>query len=116
MRLQHVDLGGGKDEVTEAAVHALLEVEVVEGIDEMGPVKVSIDTEHLAEDGLADLNKLRREATALSDPVTGASELGERRVHSGRSGGDRCVGSRSVKTTRCIGRAGYLGTTSIVGK
>jgi hypothetical protein len=75
MRLQHINLGRGKDEVTKAAVHALFEIEVVERIDEVGPVEMGVDTEHLAENRLADIDELGREATALSNPVTGASQL-----------------------------------------
>ena len=115
MRLQHIDLGGGEDEVAETAVHALFEIEMIERINEMGPVKVSVDTEHLAEDGLADIDKLGREAATLSNPVTGTSKLGERCVQSCRSCGDGGVGSRSVETARCVGCAGYLGATSVVG-
>jgi len=77
VRLQHVNLHGSKNEVAEATVHTLLEVEVVEWLDEVGPVQVSIDTEHLAEDGLADIVKLRGKTTALSNPVTLASKLRE---------------------------------------
>ena len=58
MGLQHIDFGSSEDEVTETAVHWLLEAEVKEGIDEVGPVEVSVNTEHLSEDGLADLNEI----------------------------------------------------------
>ncbi len=77
MRLQHVDLHSSQNEVTEAAVQGLLETEMVERIDEVGPVEMSVYTEHLAEDSLADVVKLSWEATALANPVAGASKLGE---------------------------------------
>ena len=105
MRLQHVNLGGSKDKMAEAAVHALFETEVVEGFDKVGPVKMSVNTKHLAEDGLADIDKVGREAAALSNPVTRSSKLGERCVQCGRSCGDGAVGSRSVETARCVGCA-----------
>jgi hypothetical protein len=38
---------------------------------------MSVYTEHLAEDSLADVVKLSWEATALANPVAGASKLGE---------------------------------------
>ena len=75
MGLQHIDFGSSEDEVTEAAVHWLLEAEVKEGIDEVGPVEVSVNTEHLSEDGLADLNEIDWEPTALANPVTRSSKL-----------------------------------------
>lgn len=77
MGLQHLDLGSGEHEVREAAVHWLLEAEVVEWFDEVGPVEMSIDTEHLAEDCLTDVNELNGEATALADPVARTSKLRE---------------------------------------
>lgn len=81
VRPKHIEGGSGKDEVAKAAVELLLEVQVVERLGEVRPVKVCVDAEHLAEDGLADLDKVLREARALADPVglTGAGELRERR-------------------------------------
>lgn len=98
MRLQHVNLGSSKDEVTEAAVHALFEIEMIEGFNEVGPVEVSVNTEHLTEDGLADVVELAREAAAFSNPVTGASKLRKRCIQVGRSSGDWSIGSWSVET------------------
>ena len=43
MRLQHVDFRCSEDKVTETAVHALLQIEVIEGIDEVGPVEMRVD-------------------------------------------------------------------------
>ena len=77
MRLQHVNLGGGKDEVAEAAVHTLFEIEMIEGFNKVGPVQVSVNAEHLTEDGLTDIVELAREAAALSNPVTRPSKLRE---------------------------------------
>lgn len=57
-RLEHIQGGSGQDEVREATVELLLEVEVVEGLGEMSPVKVSVDSEHLSEDHLADVDEL----------------------------------------------------------
>jgi hypothetical protein len=67
--------------VGEAAVQLLLEVEVVERVDEVSPIKVGIDTEHLPEDGLANIEKIFWKTTSFSDPVTiaGTAELRERR-------------------------------------
>ncbi len=69
MWLHHIQSGGGEDEVGEARVELFLEVEVVEWLDEVRPVEVSVDAEHLAEDGLADLEELLREARGLANPV-----------------------------------------------
>jgi len=77
MRFQHVNLHSSEHKVTEAAVHALLEIEVVKWLDEVGPVQVSIDTEHLTEDSLANFMEVRGKAAALANPVTLASKLGE---------------------------------------
>lgn len=96
--LEQVEGGGGQDKVGEAAVELLLEVEVVEGVGEVGPVEVGVDAEHLAEDGLADVDEGLGEARALADPfglAGGAGELGK------RGGGDgRVVG---------VGDAGRVG-------
>ena len=78
MRLQHIDLGSSKNKVTEAAVHTLVKVEVVEWFDEVSPVEMSINTEHLTEDGLANFDELGWKAAALTNPVTWTSKLGER--------------------------------------
>jgi hypothetical protein len=115
-RLQHVNFGGGKDKVAEAAVHAFFKTEMVEGVDEVGPVEMSVDTEHLTEDGLADFDKLGREATTFPNPITWASELRERCVQSGRTCGNGAAGARSVETTRCVGCARGLGWSSVVSK
>lgn len=61
MRLEHVEGRGGQDEVAEAAVEGLLEVEVVERLGEVSPVEVRVDAEHLAEDSLTDVDKILRE-------------------------------------------------------
>ena len=75
MRLQHIDLRRGENKVTEATVHWLLETEMIERINEVSPVKMSVDTEHLTEDRLADLDKVGWEAAALTNPVARASKF-----------------------------------------
>lgn len=42
---------------------------MVEGIHEVSPVEVRVDSEHLTEDHLADVNELFRESGSLADPV-----------------------------------------------
>lgn len=77
--------------MTEATVHALFKIEMIVRIDEMGPIEMSVDTEHLSEDSLADLNKFRWETTALANPIALASELRKRDVQSSRASWDRRV-------------------------
>lgn len=55
--------------MAETAIELLLQVQMVEGLRKVGPVKVSVDAEHLEEDGLANVEKLLGEAAALADPV-----------------------------------------------
>lgn len=85
LRLQHVEGAGCQDKVAEAAVELFLQVEVVEGIDKVGPVEVGVDSEHLAEDGLADLDEFLGKAAPLPDPVpvARAAQLRERRCGDG---------------------------------
>lgn len=83
---EQIEGRGREDKVTEATVELLLEVDVVEGVGEVGPVEMGVDAEHLAEDGLADVDEVLGEARALADPVglaTGAGELGQRRRRDG---------------------------------
>lgn len=56
--LEHIQGGSGQNEVGEATVELLLEVEVIERLGEVSPVKVSVDSEHLAEDHLTDVDEL----------------------------------------------------------
>ena len=114
MRFQHVNFRGRENKVTEAAVHWLFQTQVVERINEMCPVEMRVDTEHLTEDCLADIDELNWETTALSNPVTGTSKLRERCSQGCGAGWDRGIRARSVKTTRCVGRACNLGVTSVV--
>lgn len=73
-RLHHIKRNGSEDEVREHRVELLLQVQVVEWLGEVGPVEVSVDAEHLAEDGLANLEEVAWEAGGLADPVvTGES-------------------------------------------
>lgn len=97
--------------MAEAAVHWLLKVEVVEGFDKVGPVQVRINSEHLAEDSLADLDELLWETTALSNPITGACKLREGGVQRGRTSRDR-----SVEATRGVGSACDLRIADVVGE
>jgi len=116
MRFQHVNFRGRENKVTEAAVHWLLQTQVVERINEMCPVEMRVDTEHLTEDCLADINELNWETTALSKPITGASKLGERCSQGCGTSWDRGIGARSVQTTRCVRCACNLGVASVVSK
>jgi len=56
--LEHIQGGSSQHEMGEATVELLLKVEVVEGLSEVSPVKMSIDPEHLSEDHLADVDEL----------------------------------------------------------
>lgn len=116
MGLQHVDLSSSKDEVTEAAVHSLLQAEIVERIDEVGPVEVSVDTEHLAEDLLTDIEELNWEAAALANPVTRSSKLRERGSQGCWAGWDWGICARCVESARCVCCTGNLGSTGIVSE
>ena len=102
--------------MTEAAIHTLLKVEVIERVDEMLPVEVRIDSEHLAEYDLADFKEIGWEAAALANPVTWASKLGKGRRERCRACGNRTVGAWSVKSAGCISCAGNLRAAIIVGK
>lgn len=75
--LEHIQGGSSQDEMGEATVELLLQVEVVEGLGEVSPVKVSVDSEHLSENHLADVDKLVGETRSLADilGLTGAREL-----------------------------------------
>lgn len=89
--------------MTKAAVELLLQVQVVEGLNEMGPVEVGVDSEHLTENGLTDLDKVLGEARPLANPVrlSRVCQLGEGRCSDARvvcirdtrwvSGEDLCV-------------------------
>lgn len=116
VRLEHVDLGGGEDEVAEAAVECLLQTQVVEGLDEVRPVEVRVNAEHLAEDGLADVGELDWETTALSNPVAGASKLGERSVERCWTSWDWSVGSWGVESARCESSSSWLGRGGGLGE
>lgn len=65
--------------MAEAAVELLLQVEVVEGLDEVGMVQVCVDAEHLQENGLADGHELLGEPAAAAYPVFAvAADAGQR--------------------------------------
>ena len=61
--------------MTEAAIHTLFEIEMIEWVDEVSPIEMSVDAEHLAKDGLADLDKFGGKATAFTSPITRACKL-----------------------------------------
>ena len=65
---QEIKCRCGQDEVTEATVQLLLEVQMIERLQEMVPVEVGVHTEHLQEDGSADSDEVFGEATALANP------------------------------------------------
>lgn len=95
---EHIESGSGENEVAEAAVELFLEVQMIERLSEVGPVEMCIDTEHLAEDGLADLDEILGEAGSFSHPVRlpRASQLGK-----------RCCGNArivSIRDSRGLGR------------
>lgn len=94
--LQHVESGSSEDEVTEATVEMLLEIQVVVRLNEVSPVKVGIDTEHLTEDSLTDVDKVLGETTALANPVTLTCELREGSVETGWTSGNWGVRSWGV--------------------
>lgn len=102
--------------MAEAAVHALVEVEMVERINEMCPVEMSVNPEHLTEDGLANINKVLREATALANPIFGTRKLGERQIQVRGTSWDWIVGARSIKTTRWISCTAYFWGRCVVCK
>lgn len=92
---EQVQLRRGEDEVGEAAVELLLEVEVVKGLEKVVPVQVGVDAEHLQENGAADADELAREAAAAPDPVLAVGPVGLGRQGSTRHGG-RVRGEDSI--------------------
>lgn len=68
-RLQHLERRGRQDEVAEATVQLLLQVEVVEGLHEVVPVQMGVDAEDLAEYQLTGAPKL------LGKPAPGPKPL-----------------------------------------
>lgn len=66
---EHIKRCCGQDEVTEAAIELLLQIQMVERLSEVGPVKVGIDSEHLTEDGLADLDEVLWETRSFAHPI-----------------------------------------------
>lgn len=91
MRPEHIECGCGENKVAEAAVELLFEVQVVERLGEVSPVEVCVHTEHLTENGLANLDKVLGKARSFSHPVrlTRAGQLGERRCSNARVVGIR---------------------------
>lgn len=65
--------------MAETAVELLLQVQMIEGFREVGPVEVSVDAEHLEEDGLANVEKFLGESAALADPIVRARQECRRR-------------------------------------
>ena len=99
MWLQHLKGCSSEDKVTEATVKVLFKVEVVKWINEVGPVEMSIDTEHLAEDSLANIDKIWRKATALANPVTLACKLREGSIECCWTGWNWSVRARGIQAT-----------------
>lgn len=89
--LEQAERGGRQDEVAEAGIHGLLQVEA-EHVVKVRPVQVRVDAEHLPEDGLARLHEVLREAAALADPI--GPGLGERRAEG------RVVGEGDARRVR----------------
>jgi len=56
--------------VAEAAVQLFLKIQVVEGVDEVGPVEMGVDAEHLTEDHLANFDEVLGETAALAYPIS----------------------------------------------
>lgn len=84
--------------MTETAVELLLQVQVIERLSKVGPVEMGVDSEHLTENSLADLDKILGEAGPLADPV-GLSRVCQL--------GKRCCGDARVvcvRNTRWVGR------------
>lgn len=73
-RLQQVESGGRQHKVAKAAVELLLEVQVVKGLGEVGPVKVGVDAKHLQKYSLADGEELLGEPAPFPNPLVGAVE------------------------------------------
>lgn len=95
--------------MAEATVELSFKTEMIVRIDEMSPVKVSVDTEHLLEDGLAGGNEVTRETTALANPIALTRELRKWGVQVGRTSRNRIEGTRSVEaagsvSSRCKSR------------
>lgn len=86
---QQIKGSGSEDEVTEAAVQLLFQVEVVEGLQEVVPVQMSVDTEHLQENRSADTDEVPGEGAALADPFFRSGGLGAFLRHG-------CVGDAGV--------------------
>lgn len=92
VRLQQVQRRRRQDEMAEAAVELLLQIQMIERVDKMRVVEMRIDAEHLQKDGLADAAKVLGEAGALAEPVGFAAAGGggrRRRRGEGRVDGVR---------------------------
>lgn len=103
MWFQHIDLSCSEHEVAETTVHVLVEIKMVERFDKVSPVEMSIDSEHLSKDCLANINEFLRKSTALADPITRPGKLGERGCECSWASRNGCVRIRGVKSTRSIG-------------
>ena len=55
--------------MAEAAIELLFEAEKVKRLGKVSPVKVRVDSEHLAEDHLANFDEALGEAGALAKPI-----------------------------------------------
>lgn len=66
--LEQIESRRCQDEVAETAIHRLLQVQAKHVV-EVRPVKVRVDAEHLAEDGLACLHEVLGESAPLAHPI-----------------------------------------------
>lgn len=98
MRLQQVQGRSSEDEVAEAAVKVVLEVQVIERLCKVRPVQMRVNTEHLEEDGLANAEELLWETAPLANPFIRSSEQSV--------GGD--LGVVGETDPRCVGRENGL--------
>src|SRR5205823_10763140 len=78
------------------------------------PIKVCIDTKHLAEQILASILELTREAAAPAYPIL-STKSRQRRVEARWGSRDWCIRSRRIETTKRIGRCLGCRDTSIPG-
>lgn len=73
--------------MAEATVELLLKVKMVKRFGKVGPVKVSVHPEHLAEDSLAYVDKILRKPAPSSNPVSIKLRCGHLGVKSIRNSG-----------------------------
>lgn len=114
-RLEHVNLGGCKDEMAETTIQMFVEIQVIERIHKVSPIEMRIDSKHLPKDGLADVDEFLGKAAALTDPVARTNQLCKRGAEVGRSCRDRILLLGS-ETTGCVRVGCNLRTRGVVSK